>query len=71
MALDAAGIAAVQASLKELRDKRNKLLPERDVRTDIIARLQAEKAVYVANIQAINAQIAALKANLPEVPDEG
>jgi cell division protein FtsB len=71
MALDAGGIAAIQASLKELRAKRDKLLPERDVRTDIIARLQAEKAVYVADIQAINAQIAALKSNLPEVPDEG
>jgi ABC-type phosphate transport system auxiliary subunit len=69
MTLTPAGIAAVKGSLAELRLKRLRLTVERDVRTETIQRLQAEKADYVAQIQAINADIAALRADLPEVGD--
>lgn len=69
MALTPAGIAAVKNNLAELRAKRTKLVAERDVRTEIIGELQAEKADYVAQIKAINDDIAALKADLPEVGD--
>ena len=69
MALTPAGIAAVKNTLAELRLKRIKLVAERDVRTEVITRLQAEKTEIVAQIQAINADIAALKADLPEVGD--
>ncbi len=69
MALTAAGIDAVKRNLAELRLKRIRLVAERDVRTSVITTLQAEKADLITQIQAVNADIAALRADLPEVGD--
>lgn len=69
MALTAAGIDAIKRQLAELRLKRIKLVAERDVRTSTITHLQEERTEIVSQIQAVNADIAALKADLPEVGD--
>jgi ABC-type phosphate transport system auxiliary subunit len=69
MALTAAGIDAIKRQLAELRLKRIRLVAERDVRTEVITRLQAERTDIASQIQAVNADIAALKADLPEVGD--
>lgn len=69
MALTSAGIDTIKRSLAELRLKRMRLVAERDVRTSVIATLQAEKAEIVTQIQAVNADIATIKSDLPEVGD--
>jgi ABC-type phosphate transport system auxiliary subunit len=69
MALTQGGIDAIKRNLAELRLKRMRLVAERDVRTEVIQRLQAEKADYITQIAAVNADIATIKADLPEVGD--
>ncbi len=69
MALTAAGIDAVKRNLAELRLKRIRLVAERDVSTGVITQLQAEKADLITQIAAVNADIAVLRADLPEVGD--
>lgn len=70
MALSAASIAAIKAARVALRNEKERLIAERDVRTANIAANQAEKATYTSRITEINAQLAALTADLPEVTDE-
>lgn len=69
MAFSAASIAAIKAARVALRNEKVRLVAERDVRNAGIAAYQAEKATFTARIDEINAQLAALTTDLPEVTD--